>query len=83
MLLDLSCMVRSAIGLTSVILLHLSGCVSPEGLRGFWLCRGFVLDDIHSVLCKCFDGGLAELSAQAALLDHLPWSCLEPSAVSL
>ena len=81
---DLSCVVRSAIGLTYVILLRLSGCVAPEGLRGFWLCRGVVLDDIHSVvLCKCFDGGVAELCAQAAVLDHLPWSCLDASLVSV
>ena len=55
---DLSRVVRSAIGLTYVILLHLSGCASSDGLRGVWLCRGAVLGDIHSVLCKCFEDGL-------------------------
>ena len=82
MLPDLLRVVRSAIGLTYVILLRLSGCVSPEGLRAFWRCRGVHLNDIHSVLCNCFDGGLEELCAQAALLDH-PWSCLDASLVSL
>ena len=80
---DLLLVVRSAIGLTYVILLRLSGGVSPEGLKAFWRCRVFRLDDIHNVLCKCFDGCLEELCAQAALLDHLPWSCLDGSLVSL
>ena len=67
---DLWRVVRSAIGLTYVILLRLSGGVSPEGLKlkTFWRCRGVQLDDIHSVLCKCFDSGVEELCA------HLPWS---------
>ena len=80
---DLWRVVRSAIGLTYVILLRLSGGVPPEGLKTFWRCRGVQLDDIHSVLCKCFDSGVEELCAQAALLDHLPWSCLDAPLVSL
>ena len=71
---DLLRVVRSApaIALTCVILLRLSGCVLPERLRAFC-----------SVLCTCFDGCLEELCARAALLDHLPGSCLDASVVSL
>lgn len=50
---DFACVLRSAIGLLYVIKLRLLRCVSPLGLQGFWFCRPFVLDDIHTVLWKC------------------------------
>ena len=58
-----STVARVAIGLTYVLLLQLSRCGASEGLRAFWLCQPFVLDDIHAVLRKCFEGGASELSA--------------------
>ena len=37
------------------------------------------MDDTHTVLRKCFDGGLSEPCATSASFDRLPWSCLELS----
>ena len=66
-----------------MILLRLSGCVLSDGFKAFWRCQGVDLNGIHSVLCKCFDGCLKELCAQAALLDHLLWLCLDVPFVCL
>lgn len=62
-----STVARVAIGSTYVLSLRLSRCGASDGFRAFWLCPLFVLDDIHAVLCKCFEGGTLNLSAKVAL----------------
>ena len=33
-----------------------------------------VVDDIHCMLCSCFEGGLCEFAAKLVLTDRLPWA---------
>ena len=59
------------------------GSDRSDGLHSVLALSAFVVDDIHMVLRKCFEGGLCELFAHCALLYHLPWSCLESLVSSL